>query len=373
MQELKLNEIQDIHVFGRTDGSLCPLTLFWSGSGIELNLRASELWIELEADYEQYEPWISVLVDGALVSRQMVQKGRHWVPLLRNMSKDSERNIKILRELQPMQDDSSSFLQIHALRMDGEFCPIEQKNGKIEFIGDSLTSGEGLIGAKKEMDWISMVFSASKAYPFLTAEALNTDYRVVSQSGWGVLSGWDGDQRHRIPEYYDQVCGVLKGIHNRDLGAEKPYNFSAWKPDAVVINLGTNDSCAFHQPAAFPDLENGGLFAQKINQDGTLEKASAHRLEKAMIDFLVQVRQKNPQAHIFWAYGMMQTDVDGLIQDAVRTYQRQSDDQNVSLLKLPTMTEEQAGSRQHPGPDVHRKAAEVLTQEIRPYLKKFYC
>lgn len=71
--------------------------------------KLQRLWLEVETDYNQFEPWISVLVDGAPVSRQMLQKGRYWLPILRNMDSGTERDVKILREVQPMRADPASF------------------------------------------------------------------------------------------------------------------------------------------------------------------------------------------------------------------------------------------------------------------------
>ena len=34
----------------------------------------------------------------------------------------------------------------------------------------------------------------------------------------------------------------------RVLGAQQPYDFAAWPADAVILNLGTNDWNAFHNP-----------------------------------------------------------------------------------------------------------------------------
>ena len=50
LKEYKLSELGNLKVHGRTTGDLSPLSLFWTGSGIELNVKASELWIGLEAD-----------------------------------------------------------------------------------------------------------------------------------------------------------------------------------------------------------------------------------------------------------------------------------------------------------------------------------
>ena len=36
----------------------------------------SELWIEVEADYDIYEPWINIVINSVPVSRQMLTSGK---------------------------------------------------------------------------------------------------------------------------------------------------------------------------------------------------------------------------------------------------------------------------------------------------------
>jgi len=38
-----LSEIKNLKVHGRTTGRLSPLTLFWTGSAIEVNAKGTEL------------------------------------------------------------------------------------------------------------------------------------------------------------------------------------------------------------------------------------------------------------------------------------------------------------------------------------------
>ena len=99
-------------------------------------------------------------------------------------------------------------------------------------MGDSITSGEGTVGAVYEEDWISAFFSAMNTYPRMVADALSAEYRVVSQSGWGIVTGWDGNVENKIPPFYTQVCGLLTGERNASLGALQDYDFEAWQPPA---------------------------------------------------------------------------------------------------------------------------------------------
>ena len=369
MKDYKLDEIRYLRVYGRNDGTLSPCTLFWTGSGIEMNVKAKELWIEVEADYSDYEPWISIAVDGAVVARQMLVKGRYWIPVLRMMDRDTMRNVRILREVQAMSGDADCMLRIHGVRIDGEFVPLEEKAGKIEFIGDSLTSGEGTIGAVGELNWNSMVFSAVNGYAVQTADALNLDFHVISQSGWGVLSSWDGDPSCSLPQYYEQVCGLLKGERNKQLGADQPYDFAGWLPEVVVIALGTNDASAFEQPAQYTDGTTGELFDQKKNADGTFEEASKQRLMDDMEAFLVKIRKNNPKAQMIWIYNMMVSDVNEVVTDVVEAYKEKTGDTRVSALKLPIVTQETTGSREHPGVEAHKQYAKVLVKELEQYYK----
>ena len=54
-----------------------------------------------------------------------------------------------------------------------------------------------------------MVFSALDTYVKMTSDALHAQYQQVSQSGWGVLGGWDNDPNGCIPKVYNQVLSAL--------------------------------------------------------------------------------------------------------------------------------------------------------------------
>lgn len=362
-----LSDVAHVKVHGRTTGTLAPLTLFWTGSALEFNAKGSELWIEVEADYDTYEPWISIVINSVPVSRRMVTAGRYWVCLFRGMNEEAVKNVRIVKELQAMSDDPGCLLQIHAVKFDGEFLPVPDRALKLEFIGDSITSGEGLIGGKAEEDWIPMWFSATGNYTAMTAEALNADYRVLSQSGWGVLTSWDNNPGRNMPAYYEQICGVLCGERNEALGASLANDFDAWQPDAVIVNLGTNDGGAFYTPE-WTDPASGKVYKQRLNEDGTFNAEDLQSFEAAVGSFLVKLRQYNPAAHIVWVYGMLGIPMMPAIYRAVNAYTAKSGDRKVSVVQLPNTTEDSIGSRSHPGRIAHEQAAKGLSGYLKEIL-----
>jgi len=365
-ENLKLygvNEVKNVHIYGRTGSQQMPLPLFWTGSGIELNVTGSELWIEFETDYEIYEPWISIEINGAWIGRQMLTSGKHDICIFRNMDASSAKKVRIFRDVQAMSGDAVLYLHIHGFKSDGEFLPIPKKEKKIEIIGDSITSGEGSIGAQEEIDWVSMFFTALNDYAVMTADKLNADFHIVSQSGWGVVSGWDNNPNNSLPDYYEQVCGLCNGAINEKAGAKEEYDFSGWQPDYIIVNLGTNDDGAFHNPA-WTNPETGETFEQRMTQDGMYQEEDVRRFVEKAKNFLKTLRKRNPKATIFWAFGMLGAELLPVIETTIKEYADEEKDNKVEVVLLPQAEGDGVGARSHPGVINHRQAAEVLVKKI---------
>ena len=351
--------LAQIRVLGRTTGK-DVINLFWTGSGIEMIYTGSELWLEVNADYDAYEPWLAVELNGAQISRFPLNKGKNEVCLFRGMTVGKQKHVRILKEVQAMHQDPGHMVQILGLRYaDGEFLPLPEPKYRLEFVGDSITSGEGTIGAVGEEDWISAFFSAMNTYPCMVADALSAEYRVVSQSGWGIVTSWDGIVQNKIPPYYTQVCGLLTGERNASLGALEDYDFNAWQPDAVIINLGTNDATAIQSAA-----ELGQEWA------GTRDIEEVKKILTAAIrDFLKTVRSCNPGAQIIWGYGMLGDSFLPVIREAVESYAEQTADARIHFLQLPDTTPDTVGRRLHPGVKAHRNAARIIEEYLKKLLK----
>ena len=347
-----------------------PETLFWTAGGLEMLYTGSELWVEWEADYSTMEPWVSVELNGGWISRFALPKGRSRSCLFRGMTPGKAKRVRILKDSQAMFDDPDHLLRATALchAPDGDFLPLPEPKLRLEFVGDSITSGEGTIGAVGEEDWVGAFFSAENDYARMTADVLGAEYRCICQSGWGVLCGWDNDPRHALPGYYTRVCGVAQGGRNAALGAQAENDFAAWRPDAVIINLGTNDEHAFSNPPwTGPD---GAQHKLRTLPDGRFDPADAGRLTQAVCDFLALVRSKNPQALLVWAYGMLGGGLAPLLEAGMERYRTQSGDARAALLRLPETTPATVGARRHPGAAAHRAAAGVLAAYLQTNLAK---
>lgn len=361
-----ISEIKNIHIFGRMGKVRQPMPLLFNGSGIEVVVTGSDLWIDLETDSDFHEPWVAYEINGAFIGRQMLLPGEHRICLFRNMESSIPKRVRFYRELQAMGDDGVCKVMVKGLELDvnGSFLEVPKYERKIEFIGDSITSGEGSYGAVTDTDWLAMYMSASVNYATMTAKLLNADYHLISQGGWGVFCGWDNDPRHNIPSVYEKVCGLCGGAVAKELGAHEEYDFASWQPDVIVVNLGTNDITSFNQPP-FVNPEDGQTYKQRKNEDGSLNREDELKVEKAIVNFLTMLRKHNPKAHIAWCYGMLFCDLDLTITEAMTEYRRNTGDTNISFFQLPDTTMETVGAHMHPGRASHEGAAKALSNYLR--------
>ncbi|MCR5279129.1 MAG: GDSL family lipase [Lachnospiraceae bacterium] len=366
LKSYDIQEISNLKIHGRTIEKASPLPLFWSHSGIEVNCTGSELWVVVETDSDFHEPWVASELNGALLSRQMLLPGTHEICLYRSMVPGVVKNVKFYRELQAMGDDEKVHLLVKGLKTDGEFLPVTDKRLRFEFIGDSITSGEGTYGGREDTEWLSMYMSSSRTYYNIIERCMDAECRSISQGGWGVYVGWDNDVRHNIPGIYEPVCGLSKGPVNEKLGAQNEYDFTSWVPDAIIINLGTNDSTSFNMPGM--EVPGVGFCKSRTDENGVRNSEDLAKIRTAIVNFLKLLRQKNPSSLLLWAYGMLGYDLESEIKAAIEEYAKETGDKNVDYLALPDTTERTVGSHSHPGFLSHLAAADVLG----PYLAKHF-
>lgn len=346
-----------------------PLALFWSASGIEFCTNASELWIQVSSDYSVNEIYLAVQISGYSIARFMAPKEKTWICVAKNLNPQEKNNISIIKDSQPSAFDPNHIVQIHqiAVTKNAEFFQVPKKDCFIEFIGDSITSGEGLCGRPEAPEWISSYISVSNNYAMQIAKIKNAEISIISQCGWGITRGWDSNINSNIPSHYQNVCSIFNSPMQKELGSCQEYDFSK-KADFVVVNLGTNDNSSFNNP--WTDESTGKVYQYQVNDDGTVAESSKKEIYEGIKNFLYQIRKNNPSAKILWVWGMLKLDkIPAILQNAMEDYKKESGDQNVFSLELDAMEDVEnhlldKGSRWHPGPKTHELAAKKISQNL---------
>ena len=342
---IKLNKNDKIVSFGRTGINEAGMALFWTGSAIEFNICASELCVSIECWYAERELMIDIILDGERSQKLILKNGLDKYTVFRGMNPEKPVNVRIVRDTQCMPDDSTSYILLSELETDGKLTTAPKYDFNIEFIGDSLTSGEGC-GLIKRDEWAPVVFDALDSYTYQVARTLDARYSVLSQSGWGLYASWDGNFKNVLPDYYELVCGTSGCKRAISLGAHDTYDFTSTEMDVVLINLGTNDWNALNT-----DRFDNDKFLKDFKEKG--------------IEFLKKVRKLNSTCLIIWAYGMLGHEMEPYIKEIIREYVIETGDKRAEYLRLPKCTPAELGARFHPTPEAHYKTAGIIADHIR--------
>lgn len=256
-----------------------------------------------------------------------------------------------LIRLVKLSECTSSLLGLRGIRTDGVICPDLDRALRLEVIGDSITAGYGVEGDLTQC-FSTATENAEKAFGYLTAQALNADAVLDAFSGFGLLSGYtEGDINTEctVQPYYERVgCNdsVLPGGRRvQDI----PWDFSAWQPHYIVINLGTNDSSWCR---CLP--ERMGQYREKYE------------------GFLETVRKDNPKARILCVLGLMGESLCPYMEQAVREYCRKTGDIAVRSLwvKEQDQIRDGIGTDYHPSPRSQQILAEQVTEALRAWMKE---
>jgi lysophospholipase L1-like esterase len=197
-----------------------------------------------------------------------------------------------------------------AIPADDKALRLPPRRRQMEFIGDSHTVGYGDLSSKRECtkDEVRAGTDNTKAFGAMTAVHYDADYQVNAISGRGVVrnyGGWIGDT---VPQLYPYVLFYAK----------QKYMDPAWKPEVIVIGLGTND---FSTP-----LNPGERWK-------TRDELYAD-YEATYLRFLQKLRARNPNAYfVIWATDIGGGEIEAEAQKVVQQLIK-SGDNNVTFLPV---------------------------------------
>lgn len=332
--------------------------LCYSGSYVEFTFTGRSLSCELLSDYcedqtdgTQYPCYMALYLDHQLVRRFSLMPGRHLYPLLPEgdvrkrddlEGNDSEGDVRtmvvrLVKESE-VQYASSGILAFYTDE-EAEIRPTDKKDRKIEFIGDSITCGYGVLG-KPENLFSTETESADDAFAVQCARALDADYQLVSFSGIGVISRYIEPEKNEpltdvlMPALYPHTDAVLAKRYG---WRPESWDFSSFCPQVVVINLGTND-----------DSYTRGI------------REREERFEEEYCEFVRNIHRRNPGAEIVCTFGVMSQRLLPRVEEAVQRLSESGVPVRMHR-EEPMPPGEVTGCDGHPSAQRQRKMAESLT------------
>lgn len=218
--------------------------------------------------------------------------------------------------------------------------PENRPDRRIEFIGNSITCGYGVEGENGNCTFSLETENASMSYAGMTARALNADYSLVAYSGRGVVRNYGDPNKTStdpMPALYNRICF-------NDSTSE--WNFSKWTPQAVVINLGTND----FSTKPFPDKD---VF------------------QNAYVQLINRVRALYPGVTIFCICGpMIGEPCMGYIKEVVANEREKNRDKDVFFIPMERniMSDTDWGCDGHPSISGAVRMTNVIVPIIKTYM-----
>ncbi|MEO3944882.1 GDSL-type esterase/lipase family protein [Gorillibacterium sp. CAU 1737] len=333
---------------GRTHDLDGTRWLALSGSGIEFSFTGKKAELTIKGDQiatgSTNQARIGIYVNGERVVDDQLTE-----PLKTYTAFESDTVQDVTVTVVKLSEAAMSTVGIQEIRVDakGEIQPTAAKARKIEIIGDSITCGYGVDDESENNSFSTATEDVTKGYAYLTAQALGTDVNIVSYSGYGIISGYTtSDEKlttQLVPPYYEKVAYSVGKFDGTIKPETLDWDFQAYTPDLVVINLGTNDDS----------------YTQEVG-----ERQAEYARE--YVEFLKQVRARNPQAMILCTLGIMGDRLFPFVEQAVANYSEQTGDTRISSMKFDVqLASDGYGADWHPSKITQVKAAEKLTAAIK--------
>jgi lysophospholipase L1-like esterase len=214
----------------------------------------------------------------------------------------------------------------------------EKPQRKIEFIGDSFTAGYGIESTSRTCSGTLDKFTnVNLTFAALLTRSFKAQSTILAWSGAGLVRNYGAAGKRSAdayPTHYDQTLGAVWD--------SPKWNYSTWKPDLVVICLGTND------------------YSTTPNPDDSMYIGDYHK-------FIARILGNYPEASILCVStgnATFEKNCRKIVSDEVTKYSHPK----VYFAPYPASLEN-TGCDWHPSIADNRNVAKILTDTIMEKLK----
>lgn len=220
----------NIHYFGRTIATDKGNIRCWApGAYMQAKFAGNtcKLMISDEVKYGQNHNYIEVVFDNKPAQRIKLKKEDDTLSF--NLSTAKEHTVTVYKST----ESGIGFIDFCGMQCQSLLPVNNIPSRKIEFIGNSVTSGAGSdITAFPcgEGAWYDQ-YNAYKSYGSITARALNAQFHVSAVSGIGLMHSCC-NMGITMPQVFNKVDMREDSI---------TWDFTKYQPDVITICLGQND------------------------------------------------------------------------------------------------------------------------------------
>lgn len=314
---------QDVRVLGRADvrgdGSFA---VQWSGSGFETTFTGSKL-------YAQISDWglniYRIEIDGMEATLELEDGLRTY---LLYDGVEGEHTMRVTRRTSA--DAGPTYF--HYIRADGKVKPTKAPERRMLVIGDDNVTGYGVLGEDASCGFSYETQDHGQSFGAITADYFGADLHTIAADGRGLTRNYEDAAKPTLADVLKQTLP----------DAPRAWQAQAFKPDAIIINLGVSD---------FWNGDPGESF------------------DAAYVDLLTGLRGDYPNAYIITTVGPQHNgkrreEMVGSIQGAVKAVSKKGDD-NVEYVELPLAPEGRIlGCDWHAGVDSQLTMSSILAQKI---------
>ncbi len=322
-----------------------PLSLRVGGRVVAEGAGFRRQWPGSYAEARFHGPAVSLAVGPGDVSLRVTIDGNPPLALVRPApglyrivtpgERDHDIRIQVVSESQA---GATSIAGLYAPVGTTPLAPPPPRTRQIEFIGDSHTVGYGNTSTRNDctQDQVWATTDTAHGPAGTLAAHYGADYQVDAISGRGVVRNYDGFAAPTVPQAYPFAL----------LDGKTPDRTAGWRPQLVVVGLGTNDFSTKLKPG----------------ERWTTREALHADYERSYVAFVRQLRRRYPGAFVLlWATDL----ADGEIAreaERVAAALRRNGDRRVAF--VPVAGLRFAGCHSHPDVADDRAIATALGKVI---------
>lgn len=211
--------------FDRTTNGQAKFT--WPGSAIEFRFEGTKAAINIAS---QMQVRFEVKVDGT-TNNLWVESGSRSYVLASNLASGTHT----LRLTRVNESTAGVTSFISDLQVDGKLLtPPAAPQKRLLVIGDSITAGYGVEGTNEKCHYTLDTSNQQLTYAALAANTLGADLHAIAWSGIGAWRSY-GEKTTTNPTILTRYPRALAD------DATSIWNPTQYTPDAILINIGTND------------------------------------------------------------------------------------------------------------------------------------